>query len=112
MAGLLGNAGVQFDQNIWRNFLAAGTYSYVGNAISGEITHVSNGVAVTYLYEITNNGNNLVLTEPLIAGSPGVNSALDILNMILGTNVNSMVGIQYHYKKMPMDSFTGLFSRN
>lgn len=101
----LTSLGSGISADTWRKFLSAGTYTYDANA--GTITHTSSGDSKTYNYTV--NGNTLKLTEQTVnVSSSTVNSALDILNSLLGTDATTSVGVEYTYEKLNEEDFKSL----
>ncbi|MDL2296516.1 hypothetical protein LJC68_01195 [Bacteroidales bacterium OttesenSCG-928-B11] len=93
----------------WKEFLTTGKYTY--DATAGTITHTSKGESKTYKYSISNNGKTLKLVEANdnVGSSSALNSALDILNNLLGTDANTTVGVEYTYEKLSgEDAFNAL----
>jgi hypothetical protein len=89
----------RIDKETWKDFLSAGKYTF--DASAGTITHTAtNGSSKTYNYIVSGDGNTLKLIEHTIHASSAVNSALDILNSLLGTNATSTVGVEYTYEKL------------
>lgn len=105
----LTSLGSGISTDTWKKFLSAGTYTY--DASAGTITHTSSGESKTYNYAV--NGNTLKLTEQTInvSSSTTVNSALDILNSLLGTNATTSVGVEYTYEKLSEGDFKSLVSK-
>jgi hypothetical protein len=87
------------DKETWRDFLSAGKYTF--DASAGTITHTAtNGSIKTYNYTVSGDGNTLKLIEHTINVPSAVNSTLDILNSLLGTQATSTVGVEYTYEKL------------
>jgi hypothetical protein len=105
----LTSLGSGISADTWKKFLSAGTYTY--DASAGTITHTSSGESKTYNYAV--NGNTLKLTEQTInvSSSSTVNSALDILNSLLGTSATTSVGVEYTYEKLSEEDFKSLISK-
>ena len=104
----LTSLGSGISADTWKKFLSAGTYKY--DASAGTITHTSSGESKTYKYSV--NGSTLKLTEQNIdVSSSTVNSALDILNSLLGTTATTSVGVEYTYEKMSENDFKSLVSK-
>jgi hypothetical protein len=99
-AGFFGEG--EFDANVWTNLLSAGTFTtQTLTPTTGYVIHrLINGDIIEYRYRLENNGQRLVIIETIASAGANVNNALNLVNIIFGTNVNADVTIEYVYERV------------
>jgi hypothetical protein len=99
-----------FDASVWTNLLSAGTFTTSGTSTTGTVIHtpaIGGGTAISYGYRIENDERRLVIIEVIASAGANANAALNLVNLIFGTNVNANVTIEYHYERV--NSIADLF---